>query len=93
MVTSHGDVIECRCKYRGVQLKKGFELQYGQEAGNKSTMWLIKPTGPFPLAIRASLIKVIMEATTGADADVPNTRPRTPSMPIQQLTFPLNIKD
>ena len=35
------------------------------------------PTGPFPAAILASFISVIIEAVVGEEADVPNTRLNT----------------
>ena len=38
------------------------------------------PTGPLPAAIRASLIKVIIDPTTGDDADVPKTSTNCPSI-------------
>lgn len=47
----------------------------------------MNPTGPFPIAIRASLISVIMDATTGAEADVPKTRLSDPSTPISESAF------
>lgn len=45
----------------------------------------MKPTGRFPLAILASFTKVIKEPTTGDEADVPNTRPNTPSIPVEEM--------
>ena len=40
------------------------------------------------MVIRASLIKVIIDATTGAEADVPKTREKLPSIPEKlALTF------
>ena len=44
----------------------------------KRTVGFRKPTGPFPAAIRASLIRVIIDATTGAEADVPNVSRNSP---------------
>jgi hypothetical protein len=38
------------------------------------------------MVIRASLIRVIMDATTGAEADVPKTRENPPSIP-EKLTI------
>lgn len=46
------------------------------------TAGLINPTGPLPASILASLIRVIIEATTGAEADVPKTKLNSPSMAI-----------
>ena len=38
-----------------------------------------KPTGFFLAVIRASLIMVIIDATTGAEVDVPKKRVKMPS--------------
>ena len=53
--------------------------------GDERTTGLMNPTGPFPIAMRASLINVIMDATTGAEADVPKTKLSDPSMPISEF--------
>jgi hypothetical protein len=45
----------------------------------KHTAGFIKPTELFPAVIRASLIRVIIDAMTGAEADVPSTRINLPS--------------
>ena len=45
----------------------------------KHTIGLIKPTDFFPAVMRASLIRVIIDATTGAEADVPKVRLKLPS--------------
>lgn len=41
----------------------------------------MNPTGPFPSAIRASLIIVNIEAVTGEEQEVPNTSANSPSIP------------
>ncbi|KAG6845622.1 hypothetical protein H0H87_006675 [Tephrocybe sp. NHM501043] len=45
------------------------------------TAGFMKPTGRFPLASLASLIKVIKEPTTGDEQEVPKTSSNAPSMP------------
>ena len=45
----------------------------------KHTVGFIKPTGFFPIVIRASLIRVIIDAMTGVEADVPKIRWNPPS--------------
>ena len=45
----------------------------------KHTLGLRKPTGFFPTLRRASLIRVIIDATTGDEADVPETKLKLPS--------------
>lgn len=37
------------------------------------------PTGPLPAVMRASLMRVISEPTTGAEHDVPKTRSNSPA--------------
>ena len=44
---------------------------------------LRKPTGPFPIASRASLIRVIIDATTGEEQEVPKTSSNSPSIPVR----------
>lgn len=44
---------------------------------------LRKPTGPFPIASRASLIRVIIDPTTGEEQEVPKTSSNSPSIPIR----------
>ena len=48
----------------------------------KHTDGLRKPTGPFPAASRASLIRVIIDPTTGEEQEVPKTSWNDPSMPV-----------
>ena len=45
------------------------------------TEGLRKPTGPFPAASRASLIRVIMDPTTGEEAEVPKISWNAPLRP------------
>ena len=49
---------------------------------DKLTVGLINPTGGFPIAMRASLISVIMLPKTGDDAEVPYTSENAPSTAI-----------
>ena len=51
----------------------------------KHTDGLRKPTGPFPTASRASLIRVIIDPTTGEEQEVPKTSSNAPSMPVRCL--------
>ena len=55
--------------------------------GDERTTGLMNPTGLFPIAMRASLINVIMDATTGAEADVPKTKLSVPSTPISEFNL------
>ncbi len=51
----------------------------GRQEGREDARWgLTNPMGFLPTASRASLTSVRMEPTTGADADVPNTRANLP---------------
>ena len=49
---------------------------------DKLTVGLINPTGGFPIAMRASLISVMMLPNTGDDAEVPYTSENSPSTAI-----------
>ena len=51
----------------------------------KHTDGLRKPTGPFPTASRASLIRVIIDPTTGEEQEVPKTSSNAPSIPVRCL--------
>ena len=46
--------------------------------GKKHTVGFRKPTGFFPIVMRASLIMVIIDATTGVEADVPEASRKSP---------------
>ena len=48
-----------------------------------STRWYA-PTGPFPAAMRASLMSVIIDPTTGEEHEVPNTRSNSPATAKQE---------
>ena len=48
--------------------------------GDQLTAGLMKPTGPLPMARRASLIAVMSEPTTGDEHDVPKTKANSPSI-------------
>ena len=49
-----------------------FTAYLGGNLELKLTVGLMNPTGPFPWASRASFTSVIIEPTTGVEAEVPN---------------------
>ena len=49
----------------------------------KHTDGLRNPTGPFPISRRASLIRVIIDPTTGEEQEVPKTSSNSPSIPVR----------
>ena len=57
---------------------------------SKHTDGLRKPTGPFPIASRASLIRVIIDPTTGEEQEVPKTSSNSPSIPVRGRKNMLN---
>jgi hypothetical protein len=84
LVPTHLDVVESllelwrvnlRIPNRSYQHRRRVSVQ-----GSLRTVGLMNPTGLFPTAIRASLMPVIRDPTTGDEHDVPNTRPNTPSI-------------
>lgn len=56
----------------------------------KQTDGLIKPTGFFPWVIRASLIMLIIDATTGVERDVPTTPSKEPLIAKNKIKAAVN---
>ena len=86
LVTTRGYVVEGRSEgwriYLSTNNKHNPLALNTQVLCLKHTDGLRKPTGPFPTASRASLIRVIIDPTTGEEQEVPKTSSNCPSIPV-----------
>ena len=94
LVTTRGYIVKGKCEdwriYLSMNNKHNPLADSTQVLYLKHTDGLRKPTGPFPIASRASLIRVIIDPTTGEEQEVPKTSSNSPSIPVRGRKNMLN---